>query len=628
MRWLAVSLIPALVFSASCAGEPATGEPPDSAPKADAEDGRPDAGVPAPGEPDAAPAPDANASAGAELVELRLVPSGRRALATGEEVPLGVIAVDAAGATRDVTAEARFSVRSPEAGEVRGTTFVAGPLGSRATTVVASFGGLAAPPLLVSTLAPMFSEGFETARHVELSGAGVGAWSFTAEGALSGRASLALELSGAPGDRFRVTLPLAAPLSATNVERALLAWRLSGEAALELRVGTLNGAGGVVALEKTALALAAGEARHASLPQNGSFFDASWDARAVILEGTFTRGGRGRLVLDDLRILRQFILGANLAWLDGAYDHDFGKNFHHPTWSVAYDPAHMEEILAFSQEQGIRLLRIWVFEGCEGLVKDEREIVTGLDETLLASFDDLVFRLLPKYDVKVYLTLLGAHHMHQCSSPSPLPPGPARDALVDKALEPFARRYGASPWVWGFDLMNEPEGAVGGRTGNWGSGVDWETMRGFLTEGARRVRAAAPRAYVSAGSGWHGHENVRDGRFSGLGFTHLDFHEYDDAGALPPYADLLRHARVLLGEVGQETERTDDALQTRALAGFLSRAASQHYWGVLAWYIDRPGSTNHLTLLDPASGYGGALRPRPAVAEIRELARTRGDIGP
>jgi hypothetical protein len=181
--------------------------------------------------------------------------------------------------------------------------------------------------------------------------------------------------------------------------------------------------------------------------------------------------------------------------------------------------------------------------------------------------------------------------------------------------------------VWGFDLMNEPEGAVAGPTGNWESGVDWSTMRDFLADGARRVRAAAPRAVVSAGSGWHGPDNVRAGRFSGLGFSHLDFHEYDDAGALPAYADLGRHARVLVGEAGQRSERVDDALQAAALASFLRRAGEQHYWGVLSWYVDWPGSTNHLTLLDPASRYGG-LRGRPAARVLRDLASARGDLGP
>jgi hypothetical protein len=63
--------------------------------------------------------------------------------------------------------------------------------------------------------------------------------------------------------------------------------------------------------------------------------------------------------------------------------------------------------------------------------------------------------------------------------------------------------------------------------------------------------------------------------YSGGGFTHLDFHSYDDAGSLPAYPTLLRRARVLLGEVGQSTERIDDGLQKAALATYLARAAAE-----------------------------------------------------
>jgi len=84
---------------------------------------------------------------------------------------------------------------------------------------------------------------------------------------------------------------------------------------------------------------------------------------------------------------------------------------------------------------------------------------------------------------------------------------------------------------------------------------------------------------------------------------------------------------VLVGEAGQRTERVDDLLQEGALAGFLRRAGEQHYWGVLSWYIDRPGSENNLTLLNRDSRYGD-LRPRPAARLLRDLATTRGDIGP
>jgi hypothetical protein len=152
-------------------------------------------------------------------------------------------------------------------------------------------------------------------------------------------------------------------------------------------------------------------------------------------------------------------------------------------------------------------------------------------------------------------------------------------------------------------------------------------MRAFLTAYASAVRNAAPDLNVSSGSGWHDYANVEAGQFSGLGFTHLDFHSYNDAGSLPDYATLQRHARVLVGESGQATDSFDDTLQANNLAQYLDDAGSKNYWGLLSWAIDHPGSTDKFTLLDPSSTYG-AMKPRPAAAALRKLAETRGDIGP
>jgi hypothetical protein len=562
-------------------------------------------------------------------VGLRLEPDGRYALATGEPLALKVTALDASGAATDVTAGASFDVRDPGAGGVVDGVFTAGPDGSRATTILARYGGLVSNPVLVSTLTPLVTEDFEVDRAVTVTGdGGSGGLDATSDNVLDGNGSLVIKLDGRAGQHLRVTLPLAAPVALTNVERALIAYRLTGDAQLTLQVGALNGDAGVVAVNPATLALTPGASDlHASLQLSPASFDSSWDARALVLDLTFTADGTGTLVLDDLRLLRQFIVGANLAWLDGAYQHDFGRSFHHPDWGVTYTAEHSDAVLKFCQDHGIRLLRVWVFEDCEGLVKDAKEIVTGLDATLLASFDDFVFNRLPKYDVKVEFMLLASAHVTECTSPSPIPAGAARTAFLEQAVRPFVERYGSSPWVWGVDLANEPEGAVGGSTGNWSNGTDWDTMRSFLTDAAKVVRQTAPRLYVSAGSGWHDAENITAGRFSGLGFTHLDFHSYNDGGDVPDYPALLRHARVLLGEVGQGSDKYDDAQQSATLSAYLEAADSFNYWGVLAWAVDHPGSTDRLSLLAKDSSYDD-MRGRPAADVLRDFTAGRGDVGP
>jgi len=62
-----------------------------------------------------------------------------------------------------------------------------------------------------------------------------------------------------------------------------------------------------------------------------------------------------------------FQTGLNLAWLQGAYDHDFAPNPLHPSWGVAYDSATAGAVIADYAATGIEVMRLWAFEGQEGL---------------------------------------------------------------------------------------------------------------------------------------------------------------------------------------------------------------------------------------------------------------------
>jgi hypothetical protein len=181
--------------------------------------------------------------------------------------------------------------------------------------------------------------------------------------------------------------------------------------------------------------------------------------------------------------------------------------------------------------------------------------------------------------------------------------------------------------VWSFDLANEPEGDVAGDTGNWSTGEEWPAMRAFLSEATTYVKAAAPNAYVSAGSGWHNEANVAAGQFSGLGFTHLDFHNYADDGALAAYASLQRHARVIVGEGGQALGTRDLTLQKNAVWTMLNNAYTGSYWGYLPWAIEAPGVSNQYTLIDPSSTYS-MLGTTPALDALAGFVKAHGDVGP
>ena len=61
-----------------------------------------------------------------------------------------------------------------------------------------------------------------------------------------------------------------------------------------------------------------------------------------------------------------FIKGANLPWLDGAYNTWIGIDPTEPGWGCAYNSAHMNQYLANMHNMGITVVRIWINQGDEG----------------------------------------------------------------------------------------------------------------------------------------------------------------------------------------------------------------------------------------------------------------------
>ena len=60
-------------------------------------------------------------------------------------------------------------------------------------------------------------------------------------------------------------------------------------------------------------------------------------------------------------------IGLNLAWLDGAYGHDFASNPIDPDWTVTYDHQSAAAVVADYSSKQISLMRMFTFEGMEGL---------------------------------------------------------------------------------------------------------------------------------------------------------------------------------------------------------------------------------------------------------------------
>src|SRR5689334_11372577 len=98
-------------------------------------------------------------------------------------------------------------------------------------------------------------------------------------------------------------------------------------------------------------------------------------------------------------------VGLNVPWFGGAYGHDLGRNSAYPEWPVWYNSGGVEATLDRIESAGVQLVRIWLFEEGEGIV---RGADMSVDELFLRNLEDLC-GLLAAREFEVYWTLFDAN---------------------------------------------------------------------------------------------------------------------------------------------------------------------------------------------------------------------------
>ncbi len=320
-----------------------------------------------------------------------------------------------------------------------------------------------------------------------------------------------------------------------------------------------------------------------------------------------------------------YVHGINLTWLNGACGHDFGELPAHPDWEVAF--SRNDLACAFDNMAGMHLnaVRIWVFEDMEGVRFNDQGYAEGIEPRFIDNFS-VALSLANDRGLHLYLTLSN-NVMRTCrllGVKDVVVDGDARRRYLDKVIKPFVTRFKGDTAIFAYDIMNEPEWEVAGRTGNWtAEGYSWAVIRNFIRDNARVIHGADPGRLVSCGSGWHSFENIKAGIYSGLGLDFYDFHEYRNDGYLPPVKDLGLDRPVLIGEFNQDNQKEveDDELQRRAVEAFLRNARDGGYAGAFFWNYDHPNAPG-VAFLRILRGRGsGELRP--AAAALRDF-RTEG----
>jgi hypothetical protein len=275
-----------------------------------------------------------------------------------------------------------------------------------------------------------------------------------------------------------------------------------------------------------------------------------------------------------------FLAGVNLPWLD--YGCDFGANAWQPEGGLARPErrARLRPVLARLADQGIRLLRwFWLCDGRAGLRVSGDGDPEGLDARVVPDLESSL-ELAAEHGLQVMPVLLSFDWLGrpqwvdgvQLRGRARMVSDAARRAhLVDRVFAPLLERFGRSPAVFAWDLMNEPEWTA--------RRVGRAAMRAFLDE----LRQAA-QARVS--------QPVTVGLASVAGLRlveglDLDFHQvhwYDSLGrARAPHRPVARlglDRPLVLGEFPSRASAfaTEDLLEAARRAGYAGAFA----WSVLA----------------------------------------------
>ncbi len=288
------------------------------------------------------------------------------------------------------------------------------------------------------------------------------------------------------------------------------------------------------------------------------------------------------------------LLGVNLPYFYGSYGHDLAPSARFPDWPCDFDLMRAYGPLLEAKAIGLDAVRIWLCEGAEGLVHDERGHVRGPHPELLDAIRQLEEGAAIA-GVRIYWSLLDANAAARDGDllTRAILADPDEGArFAERVVAPIVRRLDPAVLV-GLEIVNEPEVVTEScrdvRPTTSAPSIAWETIGAMIA----RARAAAlgerAELVVTAGTGqaflpelWR----------SGAGLTAVDVHVYHREGGLPSRQDLARyagddaiagsHVPLIAGECGVTKPDHDE----HALRNYLINADSRGYSAAFLWKLE------------------------------------------
>lgn len=308
-----------------------------------------------------------------------------------------------------------------------------------------------------------------------------------------------------------------------------------------------------------------------------------------------------------------FVVGLNEGWFGPGYSSDL---------TTAFDLGHVNAVFDGIRAAGGRVVRVWLFEGLEGIpVLPGTPHIGDVNPVLLANLEQVLLSARAR-GLSVYLTGLDGNAM-------PTEAGPIRDvyfnmlnglygeteAYETKVLAPMLARL--APYadvLYAYDVVNEIEAPR--HRAYWSDPIGGP--RAYLQRTIAFVKARVPWLPVTASAGADtAAYDIALGLFSGLGFDFYDLHVYSDAGTIPNVANVCNKAAadgipIILGEFGQLAHVDDDTLHANVTQAFVTAAKASCFRAALAWRWDAAENYWRFVRKD------GSLRP--AVGVLQSLA--------
>ncbi|PWN50264.1 glycoside hydrolase [Violaceomyces palustris] len=285
-----------------------------------------------------------------------------------------------------------------------------------------------------------------------------------------------------------------------------------------------------------------------------------------------------------------FIKGVNVPWGNGPYGHWLSKGLV-GNWEAEFKRFDLISTLQAAKETGSTWVRIWIFEGGQGLKVDEEGRVISLNQDLFQNLDYL-FHQAESLGLEIFPTLFSEYPGTRLFPVSDfLADQQANVMMMENAVKPFLDRYGGR--ITALELWNELDQygnsnyysttlkSSGDRIPDWVK-TTTETVKSLRPD----LNVTVSQIYSLQAS------SSSNSYFQGLGLDFYTFHFYPDsvgvAEQLVPSSQLGLDRPVLIGEFGSKYDASLED-QVDLVRSVLQSARSNGYMGALSWLLGTPG---------------------------------------